>query len=786
MTMPAKYPALRLVILVVAITISLGYLPIFLPPIIQLAIAAGCVGMILFAIRFRQYVSRITVMVVLAIGLIRQADESLSPDHISHFTDLGRDVQMDGVISGDLQKINGKRRFLFAAHRINVSRHLGYETQGLIYVYTEDSTLSYGDEVRIFGSYRQMRSKRNPGEFDYAQYMAWHGIYGTLHAHNVSSNGKNVGNPLTKYFFLPIKHFVGTLNQKTLSPVSAAIATGLTVGERSDIPQEVIQAFSLSGTIHILSISGLHVAFVAALLMGIFALFRIPYRARVIATIVSLFLYAGIAEFVPPVLRSAVMASVVLAGTLFERKTNVINSLLVSLLILLWLDPNSLFDIGFQLSFMAVLSMVLIYPKLENWARQLGLYEDGQTWREKILALTMVSIAAQIGSIPLTSYYFYKIPMTAVLANVLIVPLSNGVMGLGFLTGFAGIVSESWASWYAGLNEGLIQGMVWIAQFSITWPFAYMDFYLMNRLTMFIFYGVLVMVLFWNHTKIRKWGLLLGLMAFGAALWIKNFEEPKLRVTFLDVAQGDAAVIQLPSGKTIVVDAGDRDEAWDFGERSVAPFLWKEGIAEIEALIVSHPHDDHIGGVPFLLKNFTVKNVLKNAVSYDSDSYRELVSLCSEKGIRVTTLSAFEKFKIEEATFFCYNPAPAETSHDLHSYVNNTSVVVQLQYGVTKYLFTGDAEVEAIQKTLRFGNLLKSDVIKVDHHGSINGTTPEWASKIQPKYAVISCGQFNKFNHPSREVVRMWEAVDAKVLRTDREGAIILESDGLTVERRRF
>lgn len=794
------YPALKLTILyIVSILILDAVSPEIHWPINKAIVSSLVVltGIVLYW-RFQNHFWGLFVQIIAVFFLVlgRMPDNQFQTHHVSSYLDLNQKVLVHGTVVNDPQINTQRTRFAMETDSVVFTRNLILPSSGKIQVVCfTDSTVrpAYGDRISIWGYLRSPRGSRNPGEFDFAAYAAYHGLYGVMYAGdaaNIRIEGHTSLNPVTEFFILPIKHFIIELNEKTLPPLHAAIASGLIVGDRSDIPQEILNAFSYSGAIHILSISGLHVVFISLLILGLFSVLRVPYAWRIILTLISLFLYVWIADFVPPAVRAGIMTGVVLFGTLLERRTNIINSLCVSLLIILFWDPLAIFDIGLQLSFLAVLSLVIIYPRLEAWCKKRRILTERTpaVLRWVIMGL-LVSVAAQIGTLPFTAYYFYKIPLTALIANVFISPISSAVMALGFLSAIVGSFSFTLAQWYAHLNDYLIGLMIATARFSVKLPFAYTQFYRMDMIVLSVYYLSLAVWFFWDRKLVRRWAVWVVIAALSVGVIFQNIPTSKKTViTFLDVGQGDACVIHLDDGRTIVIDAGDQDSQFDYGERVVAPYLWKQGITSIDALILSHPHDDHIGGAGFLLNHFDVKRVFDPGQYYPSAIYKNILNTIAEKSIdyqvlqkdRVVTFGPETRIRIlHPGVSFVRSDEPPPYD------INNTSLVFVLEYGENRILFSGDAETETWDALSDSGMVIKADIVKIAHHGSSNGTTAKLIEAASPAYAVISCGEGNKFGHPDLETVNAWRNAGTQVLRTDQWGAVQFWLDGKSIQRTR-
>jgi len=251
-----------------------------------------------------------------------------------------------------------------------------------------------------------------------------------------------------------------------------------------------------------------------------------------------------------------------------------------------------------------------------------------------------------------------------------------------------------------------------------------------------------------------------------------------MELIMLDVGQGDASIIHTPQGKTIVVDAGSRFSGKDMGRDVISPYLLDRNWKKIDLLVLTHPHNDHMGGAEYLLNQHSVQRVIMPEVEYDSYGYRKLREILDS--LKIPVIAAYTG-DVDTTLFPLYLrvTGPGHFDHEGEpSNVNNVSIVLQVFYGETSLLLTGDAEQEMEQDQLALGNLLQSDLIKAPHHGSKTSSSPAYIDLVNPDVCLISLGEGNKYRHPSPITIEGYQERGTRIHRTDLEGAIIYTSDG--------
>ena len=717
-----------------------------------------------------------------------------SDDNISKFIPLSGNTRLQGTVSELPRQTEQSVRFVVDAESIVIGTQKYHTSGGVLVSFLKKDfdfsfidSLSYGREVYLAGELMAINTVRNPGEFDLRHYLQSNGIYARFYPKDIEQScfGAEAKNNLLNLLVFPVRKSIAARIDLMIGGEEAKFLKGLIIGERSEIPMEVKNAFINSGVMHILAVSGLHVVIVTFILLIIFQMLRIPEKIRLIITCVLLVYYIYLTGNSPSVARSVIMAIVFLFGKILERKNDIFNVLAFSAIILLLIDSEQLFQPGFQLSYVAVFAIIYLYPKLYGLKNLLPDILKDNRFIISVFSLLGVSVAAGLGTLPFTSIYFGKISLISFFANIIVVPLSNIILALGMIA-----VALSYLSlWLADIYAQATSLLTWILLNVVdrlgNLHFSYLDarFSTVHSL---LFYAFLYLVINIDQRKLRIVSIIMILI--GLNLWLYAFQifnspNSLLRITFLDVGQGDAVFIEFPNGRNMLIDGGPRTFSTNAGSRFITPFLKYRGITTINTIVISHFHDDHIGGIPFLLRQFKIGRVYDACSVTNSSISREYLMLIDS--LRIPRGCLYAGMSIENYTdmrMYVLHPSGEylSTKSKIHKGYNNQSVVIKILYGNTSLLLPGDAEEDAENYIgEHFGNFLKSDLLKLPHHGSATSTIPQFYSYISPKIAVISVGMKNKFGHPSPLILRRLIDTGCQYFRTDEKGAIIMESDGV-------
>jgi competence protein ComEC len=665
-----------------------------------------------------------------------------------------------------------RTRLVLAAERLLEGEELRPVT-GLIQVtlYGIPPPLTSGQNLR--GEFRLHRpiGFRNPGSFDYPAHLAREGI--TL----VGSGRADRVTPLTEARpSWPVRTASWIVHeiQQHLPPASAALLAGLLIGERTDLPSEMQNGFRRAGVYHILAVSGFNVALIAGSVFFGLAIVRVPRRIAAAVAILILIAFAIIVGGQPSVVRATIMGVLFLLSVVLDRMVNPLNSLAAAVLAILFWRPQDLWEPGFQLSFAATLGILALTGRLTEWFAQARC----PRWLGSAVA---VSVSAQLFVTPIMVTHFHQLSLIGLAANLVVVPLAAVATTLGMIAVVGTLISQSAAHWLFESLWLILVTLRWIVFWIAQVPMAMIHLPAFPTLVTIAFYALLASLLFLGrHRMVRVLAGGLAAVVLTAVLvpWLTP-PDGRLRLTIIDVGQGDAIFLSLPDGHTMLIDGGPGGgPRFDVGEHVVAPFLWEQSVRRLDALVMTHPDLDHAGGLPAILRHFHVREFWGNRVNELPDG---LARLLEQSGTVRRALQRGERIQLGPAQVTVLNPAspPLQGSpRGPASDENSNSLGLRLDWKKLSILLTADIEAEGEGSLIHSTLPLSAEVLKVGHHGSRFSTTPTFLNAVRPSVALISVGARNPFRHPAHEVLGRLEAAGARTYRTDQDGAILLESDG--------
>jgi competence protein ComEC len=630
-------------------------------------------------------------------------------------------------------------------------------------------------DLRIF----ELEGPVNPGQFDYKYFLHRQGIFlhGDLESVFLSETRQERIN--WNMLRAAVHNRIELLFDESTIPLAKALLTGY----RQELDREEQQYFARAGLSHIMAVSGMHVGFIVAPFWLVIPwLWQWRYGGWIGLVLLSIILisYAGLTGFSPSVSRASLMAWLLSTGKLLRRMRDSINLMGVSAFILLLINPSQLFEIGFQLSFGAVFVILLLMPVCQQIIPQRIRY----TKRGKLAMVILVSFIVQLGLYPLLVWYFGEFSIIGPVANALVVPLLSAVVpGTFLLLPFADMIPPGSMSVLNAPNLYSLKWIGFVAEFLGGWHGSWITAEL-ETAWFFIFWAAAIGFFATLKVPQLRFKYLIVLIGVLCLMMIKDLKEnmgiSQLKIVMLDVGQGDAVHIQTPGGKNILIDTGRWNPMGNSGDRVIMPYLESKGIDRLDAVILSHPHADHIGGMPVLLKETEIGVIYYCGYEYDSVLYRDYKTLARQTGVNMRSVVKGDLLPIDK-TIRVFVLGPDGRVHN--SNPNDHSVVIKIVYNKVHMLFTGDAEQHQETRISNvYGDFLKSDFLKAGHHGSRTSSHLNFLENVRPEKAGVSLSFRNMFNHPHPDAVARLHAHTGKIFYTSLEGALVFKTDGKTIQ----
>lgn len=563
---------------------------------------------------------------------------------------------------------------------------------------------------------------------------------------------------------------------RRLFPANAALADALVLGRRETLDRALVERFAAAGLTHLLAISGSHVALVAAVLLLLGRVGRVPRHLTSLLTILLVAVYLAMIGAPPSAVRSGIMIALTLATLVLQRPSSPLAIMAAAGFVIVALHPLAVVDAGFQLSFAGVLGIHLLRrPLLQRVPPRL---RKGKVLRPLADAL-VISVAAFVATAPIAVWQFGTIAPISIVANLPAIPLASlALVGIGAACA-AEAVSPALARLLADGASLALDGLRAVVDLAAAVPGGHAA---VARPAWWLWAGAGVALLvalelsFGVRRRIR-WSL--AAASAGAAFLILPLAAAPARgveIAFLDVGQGDAIAIHTPADRWLLVDAGPLDDDFDAGEKRVLHWLRAHGAHRIEAMVLTHPHTDHIGGAAAVLRGLPVGRVIEPEMAFASPVYLNLLRTAAERHVPWSAARQDRVMEIDgmELTFLWPTVDVLDAPHD----PNDISAVMLVRYGAFSALLSGDAP-DFVEHALvaRYGGRLHAEVLKAGHHGSRTASSQEWLQTVHPQLVVISCGRRNRYGHPAPETIERLRDDGIAAARTDRDGTVVVEVD---------
>ncbi len=664
----------------------------------------------------------------------------------------------------------------------------------------------YGDILKITG---KLETPPQFEDFDYKDYLARQGIYSIMNYPKIEILNTDKGfKPLVLIYTL--RNRLSQSLSLALPEPQASLAQGILLGLRGNIPYSLNQAFSRTGTAHVLAISGINISIVIGMLLaaGVW-IFGKRFSIYIWLALVTIWLYALVTGMNPPVVRGAIMGSLFLLAEYLGRQRTASTALAFAAAVMVGIEPQILWDASFQLSFLAMAGLIFISPYLQAWGRKrviaavskegtvasfLGFVTDSFAVTLSAILATWPVIAYDFGivslvGLPATFFALLALPgiiITAAIVSLvgLLLPLLAQTLGWVawlFLSYFIFVVQAFDALPFSSIELGNIH--IWqIWSYYALLATAIIGINYRNQLADFLSQAISKISYSVSKTaeqasKLpKKWvisPLLIATILVWVAIW--NMPDDKLHVSILDVGQGDAILIQTPNRQDILIDGGPSPQAISLELSKRLPF-WDRNI---DMVVLTQPQADHLTGLIEVLQKYKVSHVIEPEITSSSSTYQHWRSLVEDKEIEHKLAHAGQEIELGDGIKLEVLHPPSPLLQGTSDDIDNNGLVLRLSWDKVSFLFTADIGQEAEWYLIAQRSNLKSTILKVAHHGSLTSITAGFLAVVNPEVAVISVGAENRFGLPRTEIVnRLTELLGDRVYLTSTDGTIEFITDG--------
>ncbi len=659
-------------------------------------------------------------------------------------------------------------------------------------------TYKYGQKLLIAGTFKEADGKRNNSGFDYKEYLKINKMHGIITAKQESIKVLKEKN--LNIILININKCSNKIKEnanKLFDKNEANLLSGILIGDKEGIEKEVQENFRDSNLSHMLAVSGAHVSYV---ILGItYALKKVKVNKlwSNMITIVTLCCFIFLTGASPSVIRACIMAIYIIIGHMMHRKTKLISSVSLSLLIILILNPYKLFDIGLQLSYGGTIGIILFSGVLAKKAKLNNLLEGFvNKLKYRVKQLIVVCVSANLIIFPIIAAHYSTMSLTFVISNICAGPILGVIIILGFITIFVSFISIDIAKPFALILNIFIQILMYITKICSSLPFSKIYIKTPSLSQIIIYYMILIFIYYIckirkkkrrlihrkllrtvQNKKVQKLFIIVIILIFTSMQILKCLPSD-LTIYFIDVGQGDSTLIVTPNHKTILIDGGgtEFESDFDIGKQTLLPEILGQRITKIDYLLISHFDSDHVGGLLTVLESLKVKNAIISRQIEESGNYKKFLKIVKDRKINVMIVKKDDEIYIEKNLKIDVLWPKREQITD--NVLNNNSIVAKVIYNNFSILFTGDIEKVAEENIIREykdTNSLTSNIIKIAHHGSKTSSTEGFLNLVNPKIALIGVGRDNKFGHPNEETIQKLKNMNVKIYRTDEMGEITIK-----------
>ncbi|MBP7732191.1 MAG: DNA internalization-related competence protein ComEC/Rec2 [Caldisericia bacterium] len=640
--------------------------------------------------------------------------------------------------------------------------------------------IAIGSQVEFLAYSKTPSSASNPGEFDFAAYLQSNDVSLMLSSYETP---KVIGfTESITTFFQGIRQKMNDVYAANLPKRYSDLLDSMVFGKR-ELPDDISRNFTRTGTSHVVAASGFNISIIAFSSYFLMLWLTGNRKSSLICAIVLTIVYAFLAGFAPSVSRAMVMAILSIISQLTSRKHDAASGLAIALIILLAINPLWITDAGFQLSFLSTFCLFVVAPIVFK-------LETRKPWYYKILSMLIITMAIQLLTLPILVTRFHAFSTVAPATNLIVIPIASILTPIGALAAVLGLIFPALGTILCYLALPLLAIMDKTIEIlaSPTWSllsagtlqlYAWVPYYLACGLGLAL--ATKTMVTQTRNAKIAFMVAILFLSSNFFGIAIATTSKFSSEVTFLDVGHGDAIFIRTESGKTILIDGGGGAPylpSGDTGQRIVIPFLRYKGINRIDYVIATHRDQDHIGGLPSVIRDFPIGEIFDSGVKGDTYEASDFENLIKGRHINCHVPSCLEKTTVDSKTeiLFLGVPDPQLPGSDLSTVTNNNSLACIISIDGVKFMFGADIQTEAMLRQIELGSLIKTDIMKIPHHGGYSPSFSSWLETVKPRLAINSDSTSQGEGLDSR-IESSFDSNSIPVISTARNGSIAITVD---------
>ena len=766
--------------------ILLAWYKIPLPYIIILALVGWLIVYVLMCLVKRYINSKDGLLwclpILLILGFLAMGDRMKKPDLDFAFDEKAPCI-LTGEIAGVVKKSWGNSYYL-KDNQVTLLDKGTYLVEEILLNTKDNNEYLVGNKITVSGTIQKFSINTNPGGFNEELYYKIQNIDYKLKAEEITI----IDSTYSKFHNIlnVIKAELAKVYETVLPDKEAGAIMAMVLGEKYLLDDEIKELYQENGISHILAISGLHISIVGAAIYFLLKRLKLGLLASTILSIGFVYSYGIFTNFSVSTNRAVVMYIVMVTAKLIGKTFDLLSALSLSAFLILIQNPMEIFNLGFILSFGAVLGIALILPCLDSLLPT----------KKSVVKSIYVSISAQVFTLPFLLYYFYQLPLYSIIINLIMLPLTSLLITISLAAGIGGLIYLPLGVFLSGGAKYILGFYELVCRIGSSLP---RNLITIGRPDTFriIIYLLMVLAFIYVARKYEKKKFLI-ILVIAMVILVSPKTREGLSITMLDVGQGEAIIIETQSGSNILIDGGS-SSVNQVGIYRIKPYLLYKGIDRLDYAIVTHTDMDHVSGILEIIgdKDIAIEHLVLPEISEKDEVYQRLENLARENEIYLEYIVAGDEFLEGDFYMSVLHPPVGYKSASN----NDNSTVLSIKYGEFDMLLTGDIESKGEQELISYlnrdnyingksdlvyKNVIKEklsmqteyDVLKVAHHGSKHSTTEEFLQIIQPEVSLISCGKNNRYGHPHIEVVNGLKEINSRIYGTYDAGAITITTDG--------